>query len=77
MRADRQRSAPPPDPNHHVADVSTINVSDSDSTVHAMYQPGAPLVETGPIGILRIRPLPVSDPFGLAIRGNRLLLLGG
>ncbi|MFG2987494.1 hypothetical protein ACGFYQ_40870 [Streptomyces sp. NPDC048258] len=65
----------PPEPYHHVAEVSTINVSDS--TVHAMYWPGAPLVETGPSGRLRIRVLPVSDPFGLAIHGDRLLLLGG
>ncbi|WP_030759341.1 MULTISPECIES: hypothetical protein [unclassified Streptomyces] len=66
----------PPEPYHHVAEVSTINISDS--TVHATYWPGAPLVEAGPRGgILRIRALPVSDPFGLAIRGDRLLLLGG
>lgn len=65
----------PPAPYHLVAEVSTINVSDS--TVHAIYWPGAPLVETGPNGILRILPVPVSDPFGLAIRGDRLLMLGG
>ncbi len=65
----------PPAPFHHLADVNTINVCDS--TVHAMYWPGAPLVETGPSGIRRIRPVPVSDPLGLAIRGDRLLLLAG
>ncbi|MER5933928.1 hypothetical protein [Streptomyces sp. NPDC002054] len=65
----------PPEPYNHVADVSTINVSDSE--VHATYWPGAPLAQTGRSGTLRIRALPVSDPFGLAIRGDRLLLLGG
>ncbi|MFE1873223.1 hypothetical protein ACFW9N_20365 [Streptomyces sp. NPDC059496] len=65
----------PPAPYHHVAEISAINVSDS--RVHATYWPGAPLVETGPSGVLRIRPIPVSDPFGLAIRSDQLLLLGG
>ncbi|MFG2330966.1 hypothetical protein ACGFMM_15200 [Streptomyces sp. NPDC048604] len=74
-RANRVRSLRPPEPYHHVADVSTINVSHS--TAHAVYWPGAPLVETEPSGVLRIRALPVSDPAGLAIRDNRLLLLGG
>ncbi|MFD3874826.1 hypothetical protein [Streptomyces sp. NPDC058623] len=65
----------PPKPYHHIAEVNTINVSDS--AVHAMYWPHAPLAEMGRSGTLRIRALPVSDPFGLAIRGDRLLLLGG
>ncbi|MEU4272576.1 hypothetical protein [Streptomyces sp. NPDC026092] len=43
-----------------MAEVSTINVSPS--TAHAVYRPGAPLVEMGPSGVLRIRAaLPVSD----------------
>ncbi|WP_405681099.1 hypothetical protein OG239_01170 [Streptomyces sp. NBC_00868] len=74
-RGNHASSLRPPEPYHHVAGINTINVSDS--TVHATYWPGAPLVETGPNGILRIRTLPVSDPFGLATRGDRLLLLGG
>ncbi|MEU9032869.1 hypothetical protein AB0D46_36265, partial [Streptomyces sp. NPDC048383] len=65
----------PPKPYHHIAEVNTINVSDS--AVHAMYWPHAPLAEMGRSGTLRIRALPVSDPFGLAIRGDRLFLLGG
>ncbi|MFF5922005.1 hypothetical protein ACFY8C_27235 [Streptomyces flavochromogenes] len=65
----------PPAPHHHVAEAGTINVSGS--TVHATYWPGAPLVETGPRGIVRIRDLPVADPFALAIRDDRMLLLGG
>ncbi|MCY0955144.1 hypothetical protein [Streptomyces sp. H27-S2] len=65
----------PPEPHHDVAEVSTVNVSGS--AVHAVCRPGAPLVETGPGGTLRIRDLPVSRPCGLAVRGDRLLLLGG
>ncbi|MFD9407091.1 hypothetical protein ACFWBN_08730 [Streptomyces sp. NPDC059989] len=78
-RGNRAGALRPAAPYDHVAEVNTINVSDSDSdsTVHTMYRPGAPLVETGPSGILRIRALPVSAPFGMAIRGDRLLLLGG
>ncbi|MEU8524445.1 hypothetical protein AB0C77_02415 [Streptomyces sp. NPDC048629] len=74
-RSNRAWSLRPPAPYHHVTEVNTINVSGS--TAHTVYWPAAPLVETGPSGILRIRDLPVSDPAGLAIRDNRLLLLGG
>ncbi|MER7822940.1 hypothetical protein ABTX85_10295 [Streptomyces sp. NPDC096097] len=65
----------PPKPYDHVAEISTVNVSDA--AVHATYWPGAPLARIGRSGTLRIRVLPVSVPFGLAIRGDRLLLLGG
>ncbi|MFJ6699838.1 hypothetical protein ACIQM4_27750 [Streptomyces sp. NPDC091272] len=65
----------PPEPHHLVAEVSTVNVSDS--AVHAMYWPGAPLAATDSTGVLRIRDLPVSAPRGLAIRDDRLLLLAG
>ncbi|MCX5403911.1 hypothetical protein OHA37_08445 [Streptomyces sp. NBC_00335] len=65
----------PPKPYDHVAEVGTVNVSDS--AVHATYWPGAPLARTGRSGTLRIHALPVSAPVGLAIRGDRLLLLGG
>ncbi|MFE5733365.1 hypothetical protein ACFQ7A_20980 [Streptomyces sp. NPDC056528] len=65
----------PPAPHHRVAGVSAVNVSPS--AVHAVYWPGVPLVETGPGGTLRVRTLPVSDPSGLAIDADRLLLLGG
>ncbi|CAM5413228.1 hypothetical protein GCM10010329_77250 [Streptomyces spiroverticillatus] len=65
----------PPEPHHLVAEVSTVNVSDS--AVHAMYWPGAPLASTDPTGVLRVRDLPVSTPRGLAIRDDRLLLLAG
>ncbi|MEU8779179.1 hypothetical protein [Streptomyces sp. NPDC048606] len=65
----------PPAPYHHVADINTINVSDT--TVHATYWPAPVLVEMGTGGIRRIRRIPVSNPFGLAIRGDRLLLLAG
>ncbi|WP_030758823.1 MULTISPECIES: hypothetical protein [unclassified Streptomyces] len=58
-----------------MAGVSTVNVSDS--AVHATYRPGTPLARTGRSGTLRIHALPVSGPAGLAIRGDRLLLLGG
>ncbi|WP_412079414.1 hypothetical protein ACLF6K_38185 (plasmid) [Streptomyces xanthophaeus] len=74
-RGNHAGSLRPPEPYQHVAGINTVNVFDS--TVHATYWPGAPLVETGPSGMLCIRTLPVSDPFGLAIRGDRLLLLGG
>ncbi|MFD7326279.1 hypothetical protein ACFV9D_35285 [Streptomyces sp. NPDC059875] len=74
-RGNRAGVMRPPAPYHHVAEVSTINISHS--TAHAVYWPGAPLVETGPSGMLRIRALPVSDPSGLAIKDDRLLLLGG
>ncbi|MFB6516996.1 hypothetical protein [Streptomyces sp. NPDC056401] len=65
----------PPKPHHQLAGINTVNVSAS--TARASYWPGAPLVETRSSGILRIHALPVSDPFGLAVRGDRLLLLGG
>ncbi|WP_406861348.1 hypothetical protein ABZO31_13170 [Streptomyces sp. HUAS MG47] len=80
-RGNRVRDLWPPEPHHHAAAISTVNVSDSDfgsdSAVHAVYWPGAPLVATGPGAMRRIRTLPVSDPLGLAIRDDRLLLLGG
>ncbi|MEU7607422.1 hypothetical protein [Streptomyces sp. NPDC041003] len=75
-RGNHVRSLHPPEPYHHVAAVNTVNVS-SDSSVLAVYRPGAALAETGPGGNLRVRALPVSNPSGVAIRGDRLLLLGG
>lgn len=69
------RTLDPPAPYQHVADVSTVNVWDS--VVHATYWPGASLARTGRSGTLHIRALPVSCPSGLAVRGDRLLLLGG
>lgn len=58
-----------------VAEVGAVNVSDA--VVRAVYRPGAPLAEAGPGSALRVRSLPVSAPCGLAVRGDRLLLLGG
>ncbi|WP_411072092.1 hypothetical protein [Streptomyces sp. cmx-4-25] len=74
-RGNRTGVLRPPAPHHRVAGVSAVNVSPS--AVHAVYWPGVPLVETGPGGTLRVRTLPVSDPSGLAIDADRLLLLGG
>ncbi|MGW9453158.1 hypothetical protein [Streptomyces sp. NPDC055632] len=74
-RGNRAGDVRPPEPHHHVAEIGALNVSRS--TAHAVYRPGTPLLETGPGGMLRVRALPVSDPFGLAVDGDRLLLLGG
>ncbi|MER6519179.1 hypothetical protein ABT246_20315 [Streptomyces sp. NPDC001553] len=74
-RGNRASALRPPEPYRHLTEAVTVNVADS--AVHALYWPDAALVETGPGGMLRIRALPVSDPVGLAIRGDRLLLLGG
>ncbi|MGW6836169.1 hypothetical protein ACWGCI_22550 [Streptomyces sp. NPDC054949] len=74
-RGNRASALRPPEPYRHLTEAVTVNVADS--AVHALYWPDAALVETGPGGMLRIRALPVSDPVGLAIRGDRLLLLAG
>ncbi|MFJ3518842.1 hypothetical protein [Streptomyces sp. NPDC090131] len=65
----------PPEPHHLFAGISAMNVTDS--AVRAAYRPGRSLVEIGPGEPFRFRTLPVSDPRGLAVRDDRLLLLGG
>ncbi|MFZ3467816.1 hypothetical protein ACODT3_38300 [Streptomyces sp. 4.24] len=65
----------PPAGVSHIADIGALNVTDS--TAWAVYWPHSPLVETRASGQLRVRDQPVTSPRGLAVHGDRVVMLGG
>ncbi|MFJ3840546.1 hypothetical protein ACIPY6_34260 [Streptomyces sp. NPDC090054] len=71
----RQHGFHPPKPHHIVVEIGGLNVTDS--VVRAVYGPGSPLAELRAGEPVRFRRLPVADAWGLAVRDDRLLLLGG
>ncbi|WP_125817265.1 hypothetical protein [Streptomyces sp. WAC07149] len=72
----RQHGFHPPKPYHVVVGIDALNVTDS--VVRTAYSgPGSPLAELRAGEPIRIRELPVADAWGLAVRDDRLLLLGG
>ncbi|MET9607280.1 hypothetical protein ABZZ17_19720 [Streptomyces sp. NPDC006512] len=58
-----------------VAGINALNVTDS--VAWAAYWPGSPLAQKRAGEPWRIRTLPVTDPYAIAIRDEYLLLLGG
>ncbi|MFE1553401.1 hypothetical protein ACFW6V_00225 [Streptomyces sp. NPDC058734] len=71
----RRHGFHPPEPHHMVVEIDALNVTDS--VVRAAYGPGSPLAELRAGEPIRFRELPVADAWGLAVRDDRLLLLGG
>lgn len=71
----RQHGFHPRKPYHVVVEIDGLNVTDS--VVRVTYGPGRPLAELRGGEPIRFRTLPVADAWGLAVRDDRLLLLGG